>query len=347
MPRRPYGSDEDLNLLRMALMEQNSSAMPGRVPSGIAHNAYLSSIPRTFEQEREGDVLGEMDRRYFANREGDRARQSKVDDVEALATMRNFETRGGVHDADIPKIQPKAFTAANFGPVSSHSPMREPEPEPETPVRTIRRFKTSDTPIDPDAAMGARERARLDPRVMTAETQAAGDLAIAKTRSQPASSGGGASPFAVTNARRTISAIEDVLGTPQPDGTFKNGRINMLTAGPIGSLASNIPGTEAANVDADLSSISANVAFKALQDMRDASKTGGALGNVANRELDLLSAVEGSIRQNQSPENLRRNLQKIHESQQRFLRAAESGDEPSSSPRGGSRRQVGRFTIEE
>jgi len=55
MPRRPYQSEEDINLLRMALMEQAANALPGRAPSGIAHNAYLGNIPRTYEQEREGE----------------------------------------------------------------------------------------------------------------------------------------------------------------------------------------------------------------------------------------------------------------------------------------------------
>jgi hypothetical protein len=76
-------------------------------------------------------------------------------------------------------------------------------------------------------------------------------------------------------------------------------------------------------MDADLNSLAANLAFDQLQRMREASKTGGALGQVAVQELEMLKNVEGSIRQNQSPSNLRKNLQEIAASAQRYLDAAE------------------------
>jgi hypothetical protein len=146
----------------------------------------------------------------------------------------------------------------------------------------------------------------------------------AKYRAQPASarqSGGGAaggspdvSKYALETANRTIKAVDDVM----PD-------INGWTAGWVGSALSNIPGTKAANVSAELSSVASNIAFNALQAMRDASKTGGALGQVSERELDLLSSVEGSIRQNQSPENLKLQLQKVRESMDRVRQAAGQG----------------------
>lgn len=127
------------------------------------------------------------------------------------------------------------------------------------------------------------------------------------------SAGAPASPYAIETAKRTITAVDDVL----PD-------IDTSTAG-VGSLLSMVPGSRAANVSAELSSVAANVAFNALAAMREASKTGGALGQVSERELDLLSAVEGSIRQNQSPENLKLQLGKIRESMARWLAAAEGG----------------------
>ena len=48
-----------------------------------------------------------------------------------------------------------------------------------------------------------------------------------------------------------------------------------------------------------------------------------ALGQVSERELDLLSAVEGSIRQHQSPGNLRAQLQKVRASMARVQQAAQ------------------------
>jgi hypothetical protein len=43
------------------------------------------------------------------------------------------------------------------------------------------------------------------------------------------------------------------------------------------------------------------------------------------QELEMLQSVEGAIRQNQSPANLRAQLQKVKDSQQRFLLAAQVG----------------------
>ena len=55
-----------------------------------------------------------------------------------------------------------------------------------------------------------------------------------------------------------------------------------------GSLLGMVPDTEAAQLEGLLKTLQANVAFKALQEMRANSPTGGALGNVSNVEIELL-----------------------------------------------------------
>lgn len=105
--------------------------------------------------------------------------------------------------------------------------------------------------------------------------------------------------FAGERGSRIVAAIDDL--TARTDGS---------TAGMWGKLASYVWGTDAHDFAADLETLGANISFKELQEMRNASKTGGALGQVAIRELDLLESTLGSIRQSQSPEQLRANLQK-------------------------------------
>lgn len=100
-------------------------------------------------------------------------------------------------------------------------------------------------------------------------------------------------------------------------------RIGVMTAGPIGEVLRHAPGTPAANVAADLESLASNLAFNELTKMRAASPTGGALGNVSDRETALLTSVVASVRQNQSPDNLRRNLAAIKASAERIKKAAE------------------------
>jgi hypothetical protein len=79
-------------------------------------------------------------------------------------------------------------------------------------------------------------------------------------------------------------------------------------AGFVGSLLSNINGTEARDFEARLKTIKGNIGFDKLQAMREASPTGGALGQVSNFELEQLNASMGNLEQSQSPEQLRENL---------------------------------------
>ena len=60
-----------------------------------------------------------------------------------------------------------------------------------------------------------------------------------------------------------------------------------------------------------METIKANIGFNELQEMRNASKTGGALGSVAVQELTALQSVLGSLDVGQSNEQLKANLQKI------------------------------------
>lgn len=76
------------------------------------------------------------------------------------------------------------------------------------------------------------------------------------------------------------------------------------TATGWGDLLSMVPSTEAAQLNALLDTIKANVAFTALQEMRANSPTGGALGNVSNVEIELLYQNIAPILQKGSTEDL-------------------------------------------
>jgi hypothetical protein len=87
-------------------------------------------------------------------------------------------------------------------------------------------------------------------------------------------------------------------------------RVGGTTAG-VGSMLAAVPGTSSRDFRADLDTLKANIAFGELQEMRDASKTGGALGQVAIREIELLESSLGALDQGQSPANLDKNLARI------------------------------------
>lgn len=85
-----------------------------------------------------------------------------------------------------------------------------------------------------------------------------------------------------------------------------------LTAGVGGSLLSGLPGTGARDFRALVDTVKANIGFDKLQAMRDASPTGGALGQVSEFENRLLQATLANLEQSQSPEQLEDNLKRVN-----------------------------------
>ncbi len=93
-------------------------------------------------------------------------------------------------------------------------------------------------------------------------------------------------------------------------------RVNSWTAGFIGSPLSVIPGTPAADLNADLQSIKASMGFEELQEMRNNSPTGGALGQVSDFENKLLASKWANVENSQSPSQLQRNLNELYAAKQ-------------------------------
>lgn len=74
------------------------------------------------------------------------------------------------------------------------------------------------------------------------------------------------------------------------------------------------------DLNSTLKTIQADSAFGTLQDMRNASPTGGALGAVSERELDLLSKAKTSLEQSQSEGQLDENLRNYKEIRRNAIR---------------------------
>lgn len=90
-------------------------------------------------------------------------------------------------------------------------------------------------------------------------------------------------------------------------------KIGVLTAGFPGNLLSLIPGSDAKDVRRLIDAVRSNIGFEELNSLRAQSPTGGALGQVSDRELLFLQSVLGSLEQDQSPAQLRQNLELIRD----------------------------------
>lgn len=81
----------------------------------------------------------------------------------------------------------------------------------------------------------------------------------------------------------------------------------------LGSVFAYLPefGLGARDLKVVIDTVKANIGFEELNMMRQESKTGGALGQVTERELELLQATISGLDQAQSKEQLQNNLLKI------------------------------------
>lgn len=98
-----------------------------------------------------------------------------------------------------------------------------------------------------------------------------------------------------------------------------------LSTGMGAAVTENIPGTPAYNLRKTVDTVKANLGFDKLQQMREASPTGGALGSVTERELDLLQATIANLDPKMGDDELLRNLEKVERHYNNWKRAVSGG----------------------
>lgn len=108
---------------------------------------------------------------------------------------------------------------------------------------------------------------------------------------------------------RTLQSVNELMS-----------QVNPYTVG-FGTLIKGVPTTAARSFAAQLETLKASIAFGELTAMREASKTGGALGQVSDKEGQLLQNALGALDQGQSVEQFKAQLKKIKESIERWKAA--------------------------
>jgi hypothetical protein len=99
-------------------------------------------------------------------------------------------------------------------------------------------------------------------------------------------------------------------------------------SGVLGAIAGFLPiGSERSKGEDFLKTIDATIAFDTLQSMRDASPTGGALGQVSERELDLLKSSIDAVNLEQEPEFIRGQLNDLREGYMKIVHGLEYNEE--------------------
>lgn len=92
---------------------------------------------------------------------------------------------------------------------------------------------------------------------------------------------------------------------------------NWFSTGWSNLAFSEMPNTNAKSLNNYIKTIESNIGFDRLTAMRNASKTGGALGNVSDRELSLLVSSAGPL--DPTDRNFKKNLEFIQKHYKRFI----------------------------
>lgn len=176
----------------------------------------------------------------------------------------------------------------------------EYERQPDGSWKRTRAVGVQVAPGDPYAA----PRAAADTRKTTVEAnvaEATAPAVIEKTLAEAAA----AEAEAGETLRETRlwedtqerKAVREAFKTDAILRAIRNARRIAQEDGGTGwsSLLSGVPTTSAKKLKTELSPIFGNLAFDRLQQMRDESPTGGAVGSVTERELDLLASTVASL----------------------------------------------------
>lgn len=133
-------------------------------------------------------------------------------------------------------------------------------------------------------------------------------------------------------AQAEISSYEDAVSRFDGWADEAVEEVGLLTAGFFSPLMTAIPGSPAANLAESIRQMAAFVGFESLQAMRESSPTGGALGNVSDTELALLTAAFGSLAQRQSPARLRQRIREAQAAIQQIIDRKIKAGEPFENP---------------
>jgi hypothetical protein len=99
---------------------------------------------------------------------------------------------------------------------------------------------------------------------------------------------------AVRAAEATAAGAEESARIVNGAITKAKGLVSPTSTG-FGSLLSGIPTTDARALEGQLNVVKANLGFDRLRQMREESKTGGALGSIAVKELERLEAAVATL----------------------------------------------------
>lgn len=169
--------------------------------------------------------------------------------------------------------------------------------KPQTELGKLIDARDSLSPGDPN-------RATYDAAINKATTHAptgqmtsyqAANLEIAKGKESRAATEAKAKEEAAARAVESTAAGAEESARIVTGAIAKAKKLVSPTSTGFGSLLSGIPTTDARALEGQLNVVKANLGFDRLRQMREESKTGGALGSIAVKELERLEAAVATL----------------------------------------------------
>lgn len=190
------------------------------------------------------------------------------------------------------------------------------------------------TQLEVQGMIGQRMDANRSARPAAPARAATGGGGARPATNAPAAAGRPGKPGKAPPDPTVVAAAQDEkIGRIRGALKEADALIGPTTTGVIGEVASRVGGTKARDLSGKLETIKANLGFDELQKMRDASPTGGALGQVAVKELIALQATVASLDQGLSPTELKKSIKKIEQHYNAWYEAvlkARSGAQPAA-----------------
>lgn len=182
-----------------------------------------------------------------------------------------------------------------------------------------------------------QERQLQDVKTQGAITQAAG-TAAAEAQAKDAAQ----RPKRIQQYRQALTAA----GNVETSLDKALGLLSPYSTGFVGARSRAVEGSPSYNLAAELETIKANLGFDRLQQMRDSSPTGGALGAIAVQELVALQSTIANLDPNQSESQIRANIERVKTHYKNWRSAVEQSlaDEERSqsmAPAAGAASRVG------
>lgn len=154
---------------------------------------------------------------------------------------------------------------------------------------------------------------------------------------EPSATGQGIQPMPGSPAADKVKAAQDQAAAKQSAANVTSDTIigaaqkardladSFATTGLMGAVAGNLPISDAAELRRQVKVLTSNATISALNQMRQQSPTGGALGNVTEGEGQMLAAAAGAINPDSSPEDFKAQLDNYELTLLRIIHGYDAG----------------------